>query len=424
MRTNTYRRLANEGAWLVLGQLSFIVATLVLIRTLTERLSPVEYGNLALALTLSSLVSQVVFGGIGGGITRFYSVACEYGDLHGFLRQSFLLMLYGTVAVVAAAALPLLGLIAFSQWELVCLAAVALLFSCIDSYNNAISGIQNAARRRVTVALHMGISIWLRVALAAFAMRLFGFSSVPVITGYILAAMLITASQIVFLRVQLKGRTGASERQHNWQAQIWQYSWPFMAWGFFTWLQQASDRWSLKAFSDPESVGLYIAVYQIGYAPISIALGVVTTFLGPILFEKSGDASNISRKLTWLALFTTILVAIATMFFHEQLFGILVAADYLKASYLLPWVVLGGGLFATGQMLALKLMSELRSRKLLVPKITTAALGIVFNIIGASVAGINGVVLALVAFSAVYMLWMMVLGVSQLPRKEAVVQKV
>ena len=73
---------------------------------------------------------------------------------------------------------------------------------------------------------------------------------------------------------------------------------------------------------------------------------------------------------------------------------------------MLPWVVLAGGLFAAAQMLALKLMSEMRPAAMLRVKIVTAVSGIVFNIYGASVAGMQGITVSAVAFSSVDFLCM------------------
>jgi O-antigen/teichoic acid export membrane protein len=68
----------------------------------------------------------------------------------------------------------------------------------------------------------------------------------------------------------------------------------------------------------------------------------------------------------------------------------------------LPWFVLAGGLFSTGQMLVLKVLSEVRPRMLLTLKVCTALLGLVLNILGAWLAGIYGVIIALVSFSTIY----------------------
>jgi hypothetical protein len=95
---------------------------------------------------------------------------------------------------------------------------------------------------------------------------------------------------------------------------------------------------------------------------------------------------------------------------HEWIFRLLVAAEFRSVSHLLPWVVLAGGLFAAAQMLALKLMTDLRSGAMIGAKVVTAILGILFNIYGASVAGLTGIAISGVAFSVVHFLWMLQLS--------------
>jgi hypothetical protein len=51
-------RLAKEGSWIVIGQISSVLGSLVLVRVLTERLDPAQYGQLALGLTVANLVNQ------------------------------------------------------------------------------------------------------------------------------------------------------------------------------------------------------------------------------------------------------------------------------------------------------------------------------------------------------------------------------
>ena len=76
--------------------------------------------------------------------------------------------------------------------------------------------------------------------------------------------------------------------------------------------------------------------------------------------------------------------------------------QYRSISYLLPWVLLAGGIFASAQVLSVKLASEMKTLTMTWAKIITAILGTAFNFIGAYIAGILGVVVAIVVFSAVY----------------------
>ena len=69
-----------------------MAGSLALVRVLTGYLSPEEYGHLALGLTISTLFGQVIFGGIRAGIMRFYAIAREEQDLHGYLAATRRLM--------------------------------------------------------------------------------------------------------------------------------------------------------------------------------------------------------------------------------------------------------------------------------------------------------------------------------------------
>ena len=110
--------------------------------------------------------------------------------------------------------------------------------------------------------------------------------------------------------------------------------------------------------------------------------------------------------MTFASLAITSLAFIFTLLLHEWIFELLVSSKYHSVSNLLPWVVLAGGVFASGQMLALKLMSEMKSAVMTTAKIVSAILGVILNIYGASQFGTQGVVAALIAFSCIYFFWM------------------
>lgn len=413
--TPRFYRLAKEGSWIVAGQIAAVLGALALVRVLTEYLEPAQYGQLALGLTVAGLVNQVVMGGVKSGIGRFYSIAAEKNDLPGYLRASRRLMGYATAAVVAIALALMAGLLwlGYSQW--MGLAAAALVFSVLSGYNASLRGIQNAARQRAIVAFHGGLDAWLKILLAVGVMLWLGSSSTAVVMGYALSSLLVTGSQFFFLRRLIPPQGEKSQATANWARQILSYSWPFSAWGAFTWAQQVSDRWALQAFASTHEVGLYAVVFQLGYVPIGLATGMAMSFLGPILYQRAGSAEDHTRnisvhriawRITFVGLFVTVLAFVFAFLLHEWVFHLLVAAKYHAVSYLLPWMVLAGGIFAAGQMLAIKLMSEMKPAAMIVAKIVTAILGVGLNIYGASQFGLQGVVAALVAFSGIYFFWM------------------
>lgn len=417
--TPRLHRLAKEGSWIVVGQIASVAGALVLVRVLTEHLNPAQYGQLALGLTVAGLVNQVVMGGIIAGISRFYSIAADKRDLGGYLHATHHLLTYATAAVMAIGLVLMAGLfwLGYSQW--MGLAAAAILFSVLSGYNGALSGMQNAARQRAIVAFHGGLDAWLKILLAVGVVLWLGTSSTAVVIGYASSSLLITFSQLIFLRRTIPPQQPQPLNQPPWKHQMWSYSWPFATWGVFTWMQQVSDRWALQTYANTADVGQYAVLFQLGYAPIALATGLAMSFLGPILYQRAGDATDHTRnahvhqlgwRMTYLSLLVTLLGFAFTFALHEWLFRFLVAPEYRAASYLLPWVVLAGGIFAAGQMLALKLMSEMKSATMTSAKIVTALMGILFNVIGAALAGMQGVVGALVAFSGAYFIWMVLLA--------------
>jgi len=415
MDISRVRRLVKEGSWIVTGQAAVVLGALVLVRVLTDYLEPAQYGQLALGLTVAGLVNQVVMGGVTAGIGRFYTIAAEKDDLPGYRHASRQLMGYATAVVVLIALVLIAGLLwlGYSQW--VGLAAAALVLSVLSGYNASLSGIQNAARQRAVVAFHGGLDAWLKILLAIGVMLWLGSSSAAAVLGYALSSLLVTGSQLFFLRRLIGPQGGKRQSSANWRHQMWAYSWPFSIWGVFSWAQQASDRWALQAFATTQEVGMYAVVFQLGYAPIGLVTGMAMTFLGPILYQRSGSATDHTRnasvhriawRITFIGLLVTALVFVLTFLLHEWIFHMLVAAKYRVVSYLLPWVVLAGGIFAAGQMLSLKLMSEMKSTVMIAAKIGTAILGVSLNIFGAAQFGLEGVVAALVCFSGIYFLWM------------------
>lgn len=413
--TPRFYRLTKEGSWIISGQIASILGSLMLVRVLTEYLEPEQYGQLALGLTAAGLVNQIVMGGMSNGISRYYSIAVEKKDLSGYMHASSLLMGYATAVVVAVALVLMLFLFLLDYTHWMGLVAAALLFSILSGYNLSLSSIQNAARQRAIVAFHRGAEPWFKILLAIGVMLLLENSSTAAVIGYALTSLLMTSSQLFFLNRLIHAQSGKSVSSDNWGRQIWSYSWPFCTWGVFTWAQQASDRWALQSFASTQEVGLYAVVFQIGYTPIVMASGLAMTFLGPILFQRSGSAKNhvrnisvhrIAWRITFVGLIVTALAFVIAISLHEWIFDVLVATKYHSVSNFLPWMVLAGGIFAAAQTLSLKLMSEMRPTVMTTAKIVTAILGIALNIYGASRFGMAGVVAALVMFSGIYLLWM------------------
>lgn len=414
-----FSRLGSEFFWIILGQAGAVVGAIVGVRLLTELLSPAAYGELTLGMTLAILVQQTILGPLGNGVTRFYTPAVEQGDLGGYLNAVRRLMLSATGIILLLTLFAVAGLLIARRTEWIAIATAAPIFAILSGYNSTLSGIQNAARQRSVVALHQGMESWARFLIAAGLLLWLGATSSVAMVGYAVAVILVLGSQYVFFRRMVLRHINGADEERDWQSQIWKYSWPFSIFGMLTWAQLASDRWALELLATTKAVGLYAVLFQLGYYPISMATGMAMQFFAPIFYQRAGDASDsrrnaevykLSWRLTWLALSVTGAAFSVALLFHAQIFRILVAKEYGSVSHLLPWVMLAGGVFAAGQSLALNLMSQLKTRAMIVAKVVTALFGVVLNFVGAYWYGTPGIVVAGILFAVFYFLWMAVLS--------------
>lgn len=409
------RALSKESAWIVAGQIIAGMASLVLVRVLTEFLDPSEYGVLSLALTMGTLIGQVGFSGAMPGIMRYYPIAVENGEVTQYFRASCRMMAYGIIIAVCLGAILISSLPLFGIGNIMSLIGLSIAYNIICNINTVQTMIQNAARQRKVVALNSILDSFLRVAITSALIVFVNKTAQMVFVSYIASISIVLISQAYFIRKLIPKKKSISSYSKDWIGNIWEYSKPFAYFNLFTWIQASSDRWALESFMSSSEVGLYSVLLQLGFTPIGMVAGLVATLIGPILFQQSGDTKDDSRnimvhkktwQLTFAAVITTLMASLFAIIFHEEIFNLLVSKEYRRISYLLPWMVLAGGLNAAGQMLSLKIMSELNTHAMVLPKITTSLLGTILNYGGAYFAGVTGVVFAAVVFSFIQIVWL------------------
>jgi O-antigen/teichoic acid export membrane protein len=413
-------RLSGEMAWVVIGQGLAAVGGLVGVRVLTGMLTPDRYGELALAITLATLGQLVAWSPITGAALRYFAPAAESSQLDSYLRAVRRLVNHATSAVMALACVLVATLVALGEARWLGLTLAALLFTVLSGYEAVLDNIQLASRQRRVVAWHQGVNTWLRFFVAALMISLFGESSSVAMVGFALAVLLVLASQLIFfhrLVVRRAARPGSSsptDASHI-ARQLIQYAWPIAAWGVFTWMQAVSDRWILQVFTTTSVVGIYMVLYQVGFYPMTLLSTITVQFVSPVIFERAGDGSEVQRlDAAWRLIVVivvisgaaTAILAALTSLLHRPLFQLLVGAPYREASYLLPWMVCAGGLFAAGQAASQAVLVE-STRRLLLPKAVIALMTLGLYVLGAHFQGLDGIIYANVIFGFVYFGWML-----------------
>ena len=413
------QRFGKEFLLVGIGQVIFTLGSILGVRLMTGALAPAVYGQVSLAITFVTLISQILVIPLSASLSRYFNLAREQGRLPAFLGSGFLLAVRINLASLGLFGAGAAGLWLLGQSGQLGLAVCTCLFSIFSGINILMDSTQSAARQRAVVAWHQGVGQWVRYLAAVGCVYLLGRSASSAMAGYAASAVLILASQLFFFRRRFQDIAPAEIRPDpDWTRRILDYSLPFASWGIFTWLQMTSDRWALQTFSSTQDVGFYTVLYQLGYYPLMILSYIFTQFAQPVLFSQAGDGSQSERvgraqRNTWrilagFGLLTGLGVA-AAAWLHPLVFQLLAAPGYRSVSPYLPWMVLASGLFGCGQIAAIVILNRGDSQALRAPKILTGIVGTAFNLAGAYFLGLPGVVYGMVAFSGLYLAWILLL---------------
>ena len=388
---------------------------MALIRVLSEHLTPAQYGQLALLLTIPTLLYNVYIGGLSVTLGRFYSVAIEENNFVVFQQMSGRLIKIGACSVTGAGLCLMIGLYGLGRSELILPVALTLVMSIFTSNFSAINYMQSAARYRGTVAFEVLLDALLRFGFVLGGMLWLGGTTNVALIGYTCSsAVVLGVTKLIFLNQTRHLKKIIQTNQRDWQSTLWNFLKPFLIFGVFVWVQSASDRWALQTFTTETDVGKYAVLFQIGFLPMGIASNFLGNLISPIIYRLSGNGSDESRnsdshRINWIiaqVMFSlTLIGTLLAWLLHNWIFRIITNPSYHGVSNLLPWMVLAGGVFYTSQNLISQAVVECRPYKLTKLKVSAAIFGTLCNIVGAAYAGVPGVVTALVICSVSYLTW-------------------
>ena len=408
------RHVLGESLWVLLGQIATVLGTLALIRVNTTFLVPETYGYLTLALTISGFSAQTVVGALGAGLSRYYSISLIEGGYSDYIRAVMVLSGLCILSIISAAAMILPAIFFFFEGKGKETFILAVIYAVTSGVNFICASLQNTARNRRSAAFHAILDIFLRITLTTIALNTLSPSASTILFGYISANIGLAVSQLLSIRRQFPLALPNRDAIKRWKMEIAKFSWPFLIFGVFAWLQASSDRWALAQFGTPDDVGMYAVVFQLGFMPMSIITSFIGTILTPILYQVAGNntdgtqlkyAGAITTLMTVSCLIFTTCATSFAMIFHADIFSAIASEPYAPASRLLPWAILAGGLFGAAQLLSLKLLTHMKPHFLLAPRIGSAIAGVLLSVVGAKLWGSNGVVCGLVAFSALSLIW-------------------
>jgi len=418
--------LRYEALWVFVGQLGIAMGVLFGVKILTHVLDPLEFGRLALANTVVLLIGTNLFGPLGQGFMRFWSISQERGQVNEFVitskRYARVLM-----AMILGSSLVFLILSSFTRWlGWPVLITVSLLVGALAGYLGLRLSVLLAARRRKVVALANTGTAFLKPLIAVFFVILISANADCVMWGYFAATLIMVFVVEYFYKKVLKhalrsfAPTGnAKTVSGSLGREILSFSLPFCIWGMFGWIHQSCDRWSLQAFHGPDVVGAFSVIALLAVYPLMFASGFLSNLFMPIVYERAGDlcsrdsVRSANRLLLVMAvsyLLGALALIILFCIFHHALVLLISNAKYIGFSYLLPALTTSWSFFYFGEVLSGFGFLANRPNLYILPKLTSGTIAAVTTFYLSSKMGVQGVIWGLGISGVVYAVWCTVIA--------------
>ncbi|MCF8074937.1 MAG: hypothetical protein K9K63_12250 [Desulfotignum sp.] len=419
-------KFRSEILWILLGQGGVLLGGMIGIKLLTQLVTPAEFGRFALANTLVLLIGTNVFGPVGQGVMRFWSITGErreravFSILSGKIIRKLSLSIFWVGAGSAAV------IFFFKDWGWSMLIFISIATGILSGWAGVRLSIFMAARERKRVALINTCAAFAKPLAGVLMVYLFVADAVLILAGYVISlCVVVIVCENQFKRLVgneaqncLKNKTTCNQQLKK---ELSAFIWPFYIWGIFGWMHQSCDRWAIQSFHGTEVVGAFFVISQLAIYPLVAGSGFLSTFFIPIAYQKAGglisgsdfrSAARIISVMTGFYFIGAVSLILLYGFFHEQMVLLISNDQFTMYSTYLPWLTGAWALYYLGQMFAGFGLLANKPGLYIKPIITSGILVTMLSFLLSSKYGVPGVVWAIGATGGVYALWSFIVSFS------------
>jgi O-antigen/teichoic acid export membrane protein len=412
--------LGAEAFWVLGGQIGVAVGGLFGIKVLTHLLSPYEFGKLSIANTIVLLIGINLFGPMGQGLLRFWSIAQDRQDVRDYTRLSKKYIQTLSIIVVFLALSLSLALRFFNFREWAFLLGPSLVVGAFSGWGGIRLSTLMAARRRKSAAIINAATSFAKPTIAALLMVFISGYAELAIFGFLIVTFVSSCAtemiykQTVASRLKDVSARNKEKSSGNMGYEILKFSYPFFLWAIFGWIHQSCDRWSLVIFYDPDVVGAFSVIAQLSVYPIVFGSNFLNTFFLPIAYQRAGqlnsksavdNANKILFAMMGFFILGTAILIIVFHAYHRPIVLLASNAGYVKYSSLLPALTCVWSLYYLGQLLTSFGLLAKKPREYITPIVSSGMLALVLTFYLSRLHGPIGVVWGLGISGIIYSTW-------------------
>jgi O-antigen/teichoic acid export membrane protein len=290
--TASFRRLASEQrlraeiGWVVGNKLVEFGFAFVLLKVLTNLLGRDGFGEYNLADTALLLIASVILTPVHEPYLRDYHGALKRGEGRAWgvaVLRWYLVCTVGFAAIAALLTEQCAHWFDIGRWTTLAAGAVFL----FERWRFIGQEILNIRRERRAWAVqnltYCGVQVGAIWAVLSF------WSATPgaALLAYAGAAAIFAFVEGVPLVRSVMRLPGGPRPRIT--SLVWSFGIPYALLLVFQWAQGFTDRYLLKALIDIQTVGLYVACYQVCGIPYTLLLRVTHSLLTPIAYARARD---------------------------------------------------------------------------------------------------------------------------------------
>ena len=398
--------MGGDLYWIIGGQAVSLLANFFILKLLTSGLSMADYGYLVLWISMLLFVRQVLYDPISiiAGKKSIDQNFLGVQSLSGFIVIEFISRRIFLICIIILILLAPIFYLFDLDYFVFLMMAVGIIYLVTNGPQGIYINIINILTKRKLAATGlMADSLIKFLAIALF----FLVGMINLTT----ASVLISLSSVLsyFYIKYVASRIHENQKINNVDLfaiskKLILLSAPLFPSTFLVAVKSVGDKIFMVSFIGVEDLAAYNVLYQLGFVPMMLIIGIIQTYVSPGIYKQASDKENNFKLINVInhqvirIIFFSCLCLMVSFFVADKIFLILVGEKYLDYYKYLPYFVIAGSLAGIAAIFNIGIIAMFDSKK--TGKIVLGSVALSILVLAVSIAyfgfwgGIAGLILS------------------------------